>query len=103
MPVLKVKTKDGWDDVFGISNHTHKIGDITDFPADLSPGGIGSAGLSDEAKNMLITILRSFATDEAQISNIDALEVALFADSTAASTAVLGTGVLGKLTLGKGR
>ena len=39
MPVLKVKQNGRWEDVYGISEHTHTISDITDFPSDMPTAG----------------------------------------------------------------
>lgn len=57
---------------------------------------------SDEAKRLLIAILRSSVTDS-QLSNVNTLEVELFGEGTPdiETTAILGTGVLGKMILGR--
>ena len=57
---------------------------------------------SNEAKRLLITILRS-STSSDQITNINSLERALFVENAldAETTALLGTGVLGKIILGR--
>lgn len=39
MPVFKVKNNGVWEDVVGISAHTHTISDITDFPTDMPTDG----------------------------------------------------------------
>lgn len=46
MPVLKVKKNGVWEEVVGISEHTHKISDITDFPTSLPADG-GNADTLD--------------------------------------------------------
>lgn len=66
-------------------------------------GALNSAPCwSDEAKRLLITILRS-SVPETQIVNVNALEIELFGESTLdmEATALLGTGVLGKMILGR--
>ena len=57
---------------------------------------------SEEAKRLLITILKA-SVPEAQLTNVNALEIELFGESTfdAEITAILGTGVLGKMILGR--
>lgn len=66
-------------------------------------GALSSAPCwSDEAKRLLIAILRS-TVPGAQIANVNALEIELFGESTfdIETTALLGTGVLGKMILGR--
>lgn len=46
MPVLKVKQNGVWEDVAGVSGHTHKTSDITDFPSSLPANG-GNADTLD--------------------------------------------------------
>lgn len=62
----------------------------------------GAPCWSDESKRLLIAILRS-SVPEAQIANVNALEIELFGESTfdIETTALLGTGVLGKMILGR--
>lgn len=57
---------------------------------------------SDEAKRLLIAILRS-SVPETQLANVNSLEIELFGESTLdiETTAILGTGVLGKMILGR--
>ena len=46
MPVLKVKKDGVWEEIAGVSNHTHDTSDITDFPISLPANG-GNADTVD--------------------------------------------------------
>lgn len=39
MPVLKVKNNGVWENVFNISDHTHEVDDITNFPSSMPANG----------------------------------------------------------------
>lgn len=63
MPVLKVKNNGEWQDTFGISSHTHKVSDITDFPTNLPANG----GDAD-------TVDGKHASDFASASDVETLK-----------------------------
>lgn len=40
MPVLKIKKNGVWEDVAGISGHTHELDEITNFPTSAAAGDL---------------------------------------------------------------
>ena len=90
-PVLKIKNNGAWEEVAGVSGHTHTTSDITDFPTSLPADG-GNADTLDGKHADEFVLVSDF--NQLDISTDDTLTKS----GKAADAAVVGSALATKIT-----